>query len=46
MCCMLPELGPPDLLELVVQGPVVETEEAAHADIEGTTKLVAERFEC
>jgi hypothetical protein len=32
-------------LEPVVQGPVVETVEAARAGIEDTTKLVAEWFE-
>jgi hypothetical protein len=32
-------------LESVVQGPIIETEEAACAGIEGTMKLLAELFE-
>jgi hypothetical protein len=32
-------------LELVVQGPIMEIEEATRASIEDTTKLVAEQFE-
>jgi hypothetical protein len=32
-------------LELVVQGPIVETEESAHASVEDTAKCVAEWFE-
>jgi hypothetical protein len=33
-------------LEPVVQGPITETTEAAHADVEDTVKLVAELFKC
>jgi hypothetical protein len=33
-------------LEPVVQGPITETTEAAHADVKDTVKLVAELFKC
>jgi hypothetical protein len=33
-------------VEPVVQGPIAEMAEVAHADIEDTAKLVPERFEC